>query len=70
MWGGASVALLITLRYYSRFMYPFLANFESYYVHSIQLQKSLENVKITWAMPKEPKEFIVPLSKFKQIHYL
>ena len=68
--GGAAFSLFLTLRYYSQLRYPFLKTFESYYVETLQLNETFDKAQITWAAAKEPKTFIVPVEKFKQIHYL
>jgi hypothetical protein len=36
----------------------------------MQLNETFDKAQITWAAAKEPKTFIVPVEKFKQIHHL
>jgi len=44
--------------------------FDSYYVEKMQLNEDLNQVQITWAMHAQPKQFVIPLERFKQIHNL
>ena len=67
---GAFFSIFLSFRYYSQLRYPFLKTFESYYVESMQLNETFDKAQITWAAAKEPKTFIVPVEKFKQIHHL
>ena len=61
---------LLAVRYYTPMRYPFLAPFESYYVQTLQLSECLQETRITWAMPKEPRVFTIPVSKYKQLNFL
>lgn len=64
------MAGLLFVRFYSRVMYPFLKEFEGYYVESVELSKSLQTVRLRWASAQTPKEVEIPIDKFKQVHHL
>lgn len=64
------LALLMFIRYYSAVRYPQVKRFESYYVEKLAVSQCFSKVQLTWAMPKQPKVFVVPTEKFKQIHFL
>ena len=68
--GGISLALFLLIRYYSQVRYPQIKRFEAYYVEKLAVSTDFSKVQLTWAMPKQPKVFVVPVEKFKQIHYL
>lgn len=51
-------------------MYPFVKVFDSYYVEKMQLSEGLDQVQITWAIHAQPKKFVIPIERFKQIHNL
>ena len=36
------------MKYYSRIMYPFLAEFEAYYVEKILIGETMDRVRIIW----------------------
>ena len=61
----APLAFWMFQRYYSKWRYPYLHKFETYYVEKMELHEEFDKVKITWAHHKEPKVFEVKLEKFK-----
>lgn len=65
-----SFAIFLFVRYYSHLRYPELKEFEAYYVQKVEINDTLDKVQLTWALPKQPKVFKVPVVRFKQIHYL
>ena len=70
LWSALPLAAFLGVRYYSKLRYPFISVFESYYVEQLELSPCLSDVRITWASPKEPKHFTVPLDRFKPVHFL
>jgi len=71
IYGSAgAMAALMAIRYYTPTRYPFIPLFEAYYVQQLQLSPNYSDIRITWAHPKEPKHFVIPVDRFKQLHHL
>ena len=39
-------------------------------MQKVEINDLFDKVQLTWAAPKQPKVFTVPIERFKQIHYL